>query len=134
MFIKEYTIMNYETTKYRDRASQEVQPGSETAQEIRVESGHRTFGEGMWYIATPGVSLCARGGKDVEGITSSRRERSSDGEIARKDDRRSPAVKQEDAREYQWDYNRSDKDLPKAQWDVREIITDRLILSMSLTG
>lgn len=126
--------MNYETTKHRDRASQEAQQGSETAQEIRVESGHRTFRQGVRDIATPGVSLCARGRKDVEGITSSRRERSSDGKIASEDDRRSSTIKQEDAREYQWDYNRSDKDLPKAQWGVRKIIINRLILSMSLTG
>ena len=98
------------------------------------EQAYRTNGQVIWDIAATGVSLCARGWKDVEGITSSRRERSSDGEIACKNDRRSPAIKQEDAREYQWDYNRSDKDLPKAQWDARKIITDRLILSMSLTG
>ena len=126
--------MNYETTKHRGRASQEAQQSCGAAQEIRIESGHRTFGKGMWDIAATGVSLCARGRKVVEDVRSSRRERSSDGEIARKNDRRSPAIKQEDAREYQWDYNRSDKDLSKAQWDVREIITDRLILSMSLTG
>ncbi len=126
--------MNYETTKYRDRSSQEAQQGRETAQKIRIESGHRTNGQGIWDITAAGISLCARGRKDVEGITSSGRKRSSDGEIARKNDRRGPAIKQEDAREYQWDYNGSDKDLPKAQWDARKIITDRLILSMSLTG
>ena len=45
MFIKRYTIMNYERTKYRDRSSQEAQQGRETAQEIRIESGYRTNGQ-----------------------------------------------------------------------------------------
>lgn len=132
MFIKRYTIMNYETTKHRDRASQEAQQGSETAQEIRVESGHRTNGKGMRDIATASVSLCARGRKDVEGVKNSRWERSGDCKNTSEYNQRSSAIKQENKRKYQWDYNRSDKCLFKATWLKR--ILDRWSLSMSLTG
>ena len=125
--------MNYETAKYRNRASQAAQQGSETAQEIRIESGHRTFGKGMWDIAATGVSLCARGRKIVEGVTNSRGERSGDCKITCEYHQRSSAIKQEDQRKYQWDYNRSDKYLSQVTWRVRRII-DRWRLSMNLTG
>ena len=82
MFIKEYTIMNYETTKHRNRASQAAQQGGETAQEIRIRPGHRTLGEGMRDIATTGVSLCARGRKVIEDVTGSRGKRIGNGKIA----------------------------------------------------
>ena len=133
MFIKEYTIMSYETAKHRSRASQETQQGSETAQESRAKSGHRTLGEGMRDIAATGVSLCARGRKIVEGVTNSGWERSGDCKITREYNQRSPAVEQENKRKYQWDYNRSDKCLFKTTWRKRKII-NRWPLSMSLTG
>jgi len=133
MFIKRYTIMNYETTEHGSRASQAAQQGSETAQETRIESGHRTFREGIRDIAATGVSLCARGRKVVKSITNSRGERSGDCKITYEYNQRSSAIKQEDQRKHQWDYNRSDKCLSKTIWRVRKI-TDRLSLNMNLTG
>jgi hypothetical protein len=133
MFINEYTIMNYETTNHRSRESQEDQQGDEATQENQIESGHRTFGGGMRDIAATGVSLCARGGEVVEGATNSRRERSGDCKITCEYNQRSPAIKQENKREYQWDYNRSDKGLSKTTWRKKEDI-DKWSFSMSLTG
>ena len=133
MFIKEYTIMNYETTKHRSRASQEAQQSGEAAQEVRTEPGHRTFGGGMRDIAATGVSLCSRGRKVIEGVTNSRGERSGDCKITCEYNQRSSAVKQENKRKYQWDYNGSDKCLFKTTWRKRKSI-DRWSLSTSLTG
>lgn len=137
MFIKRYTITNYETAKHGDRTGQAYQQGGETVKEISIESeGHRSDERRVWDITAAGVSLCARGGEDWEDedVTNSRGERSGDGQIASRIDQRGPAIKQEAGRKYQWDYNRSDKGLPQAQWDVREIIIERLSLSMSLIG
>lgn len=133
MFIKEYIIMNYETAEHRNRASQEAQQGSETAQETRIKSGHRTFGEGIRDIAATGVSLCARGRKVVGVFTNSRGERSGDCKITSEYNQRGSAIKQEDKRKHQWDYNRSDKCLSKTIWRVRRS-TDGLSLSMNLIG
>ena len=131
MFIKEYTIMNYEKAKYRSRTSQEAQPSSEITQEIRIESGHRTSREGVQDVAATGVPICAGGGEFAEGVRSSRRERGSNCKNTGEYNQRSSVVKQEDQRKYQWDYNRSDKSLSKATWGVRKI-KDRWSLSMSL--
>ena len=133
MFIKEYTIMNYETTKHRSRTGQEAQQGCKITQAIRGEPGSGTFGERMWDIATASVSLCSRGRKFIQDAANSRRERSGDCKIASKCDQGSPEVKQKDKRKYQRDHNRSDKGLFKKAWDVREII-DRWSLSMSSIG
>lgn len=125
--------MNYEETEHRNRASQAAQQGSKTAQEIRIESGHRTLGEGIRDVAATGVSLCARGRKAVKSITNSRGKRSGDCKITSEYNQGSSAIKQEDQRKHQWDYNRSDKCLSKTIWRVRKI-TDRLSLNMNLIG
>lgn len=115
-----YTIMNYETAKHGDRAGQTDQRSGEAGEEISIESkGDRVDERKVWDLKTAGVSLCAGGREVVEDVTSARGERSGDGQIASRVDQRSPAIKQEDGRKYQWDYNRSDKGLPKTTWDVK---------------
>ncbi len=135
MFINRYTITNYETTQHRNRAGQADQCSGEACEEISIESkGDRLDERKVWDLKTTGVSLRARGGSDWKDVTSARGKRSGDGEIASRVDQRSSAIKREDGRKYQWDYNRSDQGLSQAQWDLRKTIIDRLSLSMSLIG
>ena len=134
MFIKEYTIMNYETAEYRSRQGQANQQGDGIVKRISIKcESNRMYEGGVRNIAATGISLCARGGEIVEDITSSRRERIGDGEIAFKYDRPSSENEQKDQRKHQWDHNRSVKGLLKKAWDARKVI-DRLSLNMSSIG
>jgi len=133
-FIKIYTIMNYERTKHRNRASQKGQQSSEASKEISIKSkGHRMYEKGVWNIQTPSVSLCTRGRRDRKDITGSRGKKSGDGQIACWVDQCHSAAEQENKNKYQWNYSRSDKALSKTGWEVRKI-EDRWHLSMSMIG
>jgi len=134
MFIKIYINMNYERTKYRDRAGQAGQQGGEASKEISIKSkGHRMHEKGVRNIQAAGVSLCTRGWRDRKDIAGSRGKRSGDGQIACWFDQGHSAIEQENENKYQRDYSRSDKSLFKTEWAAKKI-KDRLNVSMSLIG
>ena len=126
--------MNYEETKHRGRTGCADQQSSESIEGIAIEStGYRMHERGVWDITTTGVSLCARGRTVVKDVTSSRGERSANGKIACRVDKRDSEIKQEDESKNQWNNNRGNKGIPEATWDV-ERNKDRWSLSMSLIG
>lgn len=126
--------MNYERTKYRNRASQKGQQSGEASKEISIKSkGHRMYEKGVRYIPAASVSLCTRGRRDRKDIAGSRGEKSGDGQIACWVDQCHSAAEQENKNKYQWNYSRSDKTLSKTGWEVRKI-EDRWHLSMSMIG
>ncbi len=135
MFIKRYIIMNYETTKYRCRTSQTNQQGGEAAQKISIGAkGDKALDRGIWDLAATGVSLCARGGKAIEGLASTRGEASVNCEVAYEYDREGSEIEEQDQKKYQLDYNRIVEDLSKTKWNVKMIINGCWNLNMNLTG
>lgn len=126
--------MNHESAKHRSRAGEAYQQGGEAAEEMSDKSkGYRMHERGVRDIAAASVPLCTRGRRDWEGIASSRREGSSDGQIACWIDQGHSATEQKNTNKYQRDYSRSDKNVFKTEWGIRRI-KDRWSLSMSLIG
>ncbi len=97
MFIKRYTITNYETAKYEYRTSETDQQSGEVAQEVLLRAeGDKTFDRGVQDIEAAGISLCTRSGQVVEGDRSTRRKRSIDYEVAYEHNRANPEIETQD--------------------------------------
>lgn len=127
--------MNYETTKHKYRTSQTNQQSGEAAQKISIGAeGDKVLDRGIWDITAAGVSLCARGGKAIEDLASTRGEGSVNCEIACEYDQASSGIEGQDQKKYQLDYNRIVEDLSKTKWNVKIIINGWWNLNMTSTG
>jgi len=134
MFIKNYIIMNYETTKYGDPKGRADQQGGESAKEITIKSkSDRVFAGRIRHLSPTSVSVCARSWQIWEDNGLARGERSGGRTIAGKYDQASADVKEEKEGQYRRDYNRSSGDLFERKWDLKRI-PDKWRSSMSLTG
>ena len=134
MFIKDYIITNYETTKHQGRAGQTNQQSCEAAEKIAIESeSDRIFKKRIWGITSTGISLCSRSGKADEGIASARGERSCSCKITGEHEQKNSETEKEKERKYQWDYDRVVKGIPKTKWHIRRNV-DEWNLNMNLIG
>ena len=134
LFIKNYIIMNHETTKHGNRACRTDQQGCEFAEEVTVKSkSDRMLAGRIRDVAATGVSVCARSRKVWEGFSFARGEGGCDCEITCEHDRASADVETGKKCKYRRDYNRGAKDLLERKWDLKRT-PDLCRLSMSLIG
>ena len=135
MFIENYIIMNYETTKYAGRAGQEAQQGYDSAEAITIKSkSNRMLAGRIWGIATTGVSVCARSWKTWGTSNCSRRRKGNGGyQIASEHGQTNADAEKEEKGKYRRYYNRGAGDLFERKWDLKSI-PGKWSLSMSLTG